>query len=166
MAKVLLVIAPENFREEEYFEPKSILENAGMEVVTASLKSGEIYGVNGKKAIADKVVSEINPSDFAAIIFVGGPGMAEITDNAQLISLAKKFYQTDKIVAAICVAPEILANAGILNGISATSWQGSRQKLLAQGVTVVSKPVVWSGKIITAQGPASAREFGETIVTA
>jgi protease I len=166
MPRAVFVIAPSDFRDEEYFEPKEILEEGGIETKTASFKKGEIIGVGGGRAIAEIEVSQIKSDEFDAIIFVGGPGMMQLTDNDDLISLAKDFYSKGKIVSAICVAPEILANAGILKGISATAWQGSLQKLLEKGAQVVDKSVCWSGKIITAQGPHAAREFGETLFKA
>ncbi|MCD6422169.1 DJ-1/PfpI family protein [bacterium] len=166
MPKVLFVIAPENFRDEEYFEPKEVLEEGGFAVETASLKTGEIVGAGGETVEATLLVKEVNPQEYEAVVFVGGPGMVELVDNPEFISLAKKFKEAGKIVGAICVAPAILANAGLLKGISATCWEGANETLLRGGANLVNKPVVWAGKIVTANGPASAREFGETLLRA
>jgi protease I len=96
-----------------------------------------------------------------AIIFIGGPGMIDLINNSIFVDLAKEFYNANKIVAGICVGVGVLANAGILKGISSTSWSGITQLLLRKGAIVVAKPVVWSDKIITAEGPQAVQEFEE-----
>ena len=161
-----MVIAPRDFRDEEYFEPKAILEKAGFDVITSSFKVGEVQGAGGKTTQADVLVSEVKPEEFQAVVFVGGPGMVDLVNNPDLIKLAKQFCEAQKIVSAICVAPSILANAGILKGLSATGWSGITQNLLQKGANVINKPVVWSGKVITAEGPMASQEFGETLVKA
>jgi len=77
-----------------------------------------------------------------------------------------KCTNAGKIVAAICIAPEILAEAGLLSGKKATAWSGSLEKLRAKGAKVENAPVVSSGRIITGNGPGAARAFGRAIAEA
>jgi len=166
MSKILAIIAPNEFRDEEYFIPKQILEQAGFSVESASLELGEIFGAGGRSVQIKLLVSDINPTDYEAVYFVGGPGMIDLVSNQKLINLAKEFFKSGKITAAICSAVGILANAQILRNISATSWSGMRTVLLQNGANVIPKPVVWSGKIITAEGPGAASEFAQNIIKA
>jgi len=67
------------------------------------------------------------------------------------------------VLAAICLAPAILAKAGILKGKKATVWEGARNKVVAGGAAYREGPVVIDGKIITANGPSAAAQFGKSI---
>lgn len=164
MKKFLLVIAP-NFRDEEYFQPKQILEQGGMEVVTTSWQKGEIGGAGGGKTTAELAVKEVKVEDFVGIAFIGGPGMVNNIGDQALLELAKNFADSGKITAAICVAPAILAKAGVLSGKKATAWSGVAEILKSQGANYTGDKVTVDGKIVTADGPASAEEFGKTIMS-
>lgn len=164
--KVLMVIAPKDFRDAEYVEPREAIEASGAEVKTASIQGGVAVGAEGTKVQIDLTVSQANVEDYDAVAFIGGPGMVEIISDDSLQVLAKKFYDAGKLTAAICVAPAILAKAGILNGRQATAWSGAKGDLEAGGASYTGGAVAVDGKIITASGPAAAREFGEKIVEA
>ncbi len=164
--KVLLVAAPEKFRDEELAQPRQILTRAGAQVSIASLRTGSITGTGGLSVQAELTVDQITVDDYDAVVFVGGPGMIQYLDNTKLIDLAKKFHQANKLIAAICVAPVILANAGLLKGRTATVWEGKRAVLETKGADYVDEPVVVADKVITANGPVAAQEFGQAIVKA
>lgn len=163
--KLLFVIAPKDFRDEEFTEPTDILRQAGVEITVASLKKGICRGVAGTEVESSLTVKEARPDSFDGVVFVGGLGMADLVDDPSLKKLTQGFFQKKKLVAAICVAPVILAKAGILKGVSATSWQGSTQELQNSGADFSPKSVVVAGRIITANGPQVAGDFGRAIVT-
>lgn len=162
--KILMVIAPIDFRDAEYNEPLKVFLANGAEVKTASIQSGTSIGAEGTKVNIDLTVSQVAVEDFDVVVFIGGPGMAQITDDESLQILARKFYQPGKLTAAICVAPAILAKAGILKGKNATAWLGAQNDLENGGATFLQQSVVVDGKIITADGPTSATQFGEKII--
>lgn len=162
--KILIVVAPVDFRDAEYFEPKKVFEAAGFEVKTASIQSGTARGADGGEAGIDLTVSEADPANFDAVVFIGGPGMKEIVGDESLQVLALKFKNAGKLVTAICVAPAILARAGVLTGLEATSFPDVKGDLEQNGAAYVDRPVVTSGRIITANGPSASNEFGEAIV--
>ncbi|MCD6194621.1 DJ-1/PfpI family protein [bacterium] len=166
MSKILFVIPPEDFRDEEYFIPQRVFTEQGFTTDTASLSKGLIRGAGGKKTEARFLVSEVNPSEYEAVVFVGGPGMVDLVAEKELVSFAQKFFQAQKVVAGICAACAVLANAGLLKGLSATCWDGVRDVLVKRGANLTPKPVVWSGRVITANGPLAAKEFAETVVKA
>ena len=152
MAKVLFVIAKKDFRDIEYFAPKAIMENAGHSVETASNgKVGEsAFGADGGEVKIDINIADTDAGDFNAVVFVGGPGTLENLDNEQSYNLAKETVAKNKILAAICIAPVILAKAGVLKGKKSTVWGSDID-------------VIQDGNIITANGPKAAEKFGEMI---
>ena len=169
--KIVMVIAFKNFRDEEYYTPKKIFEKAGIEVKTASSQKGQAFGVDGGVAEIDYLVSEVNPADFDAVVFVGGPGCLQCLDNDNSYRLVEETVSQDRILGSICISPVILAKAGALKGRQATVWSSPLNRnpvkiLQEYGAIYKKEPVVIDGKIITGNGPAAAKEFGETIVKA
>lgn len=161
---ILMVIAPIDFRDVEYFTPKKIFEGAGLTVTTASIQSGVARGTDGGEAKIDLTVSQVDPANFAAVVFVGGPGMAQIIDDESLQVLAFKFSAANKLTAAISVAPAVLANAGLLAGKEAASHLDVKYILEEKGARFSDQPVAVSNEIITANGPDASAEFGRRIV--
>lgn len=164
--KVLMVVAPKDFRDDEYLEPRQVLERGGVEIKVASIVSGQAKGAAGTIAPIDLTVGEASANDFDAVLFVGGPGMVNLVSDQRLTKLAKAFYQAGKLTTAICVAPAILAKAGILKGKKATSWSGAKNDLIGGGAIYTDESVTVDGQIITASGPAAAKEFGEKVIKA
>lgn len=164
MKKIVFVVAPQNFRDEEYIEPKKILEDAGFHVVTASTVVGEIYGKIKIKANSDILVKNINPDDYDAIFFIGGPGASIYFNDGFVHNLIKLFLNAGKIVSAICIAPTILANAGILKGKNATVFSDGAEALIKGGANYTAKNVEIDGNILTGDGPQSAKEFAQTLI--
>lgn len=162
--KVLMVIAPDKFRDEELFEPRKALEEAGHQVVLASTRTEEATGMLGGKATPTTTIAESRAEDYDAVVFIGGSGTKVLLDDKDAHALAKSATQAGKLVAAICMAPEILANAGLLEGKKATSWGGGHDNLKAKGAEVVAEPVVEAGQIITGSGPQAATAFGQALV--
>ena len=167
--KILMVVAFKDFRDEEYFVPKEILEKNGFTVETTSSQIGLAVGVEGGEVEIKKTAKEIETKDYEGVIFIGGPGMTKELDNLNFQKLAQDFYQENKLVSAICIAPALLAKAKILENKRATIWSSpldkSAIKILKENNAIyVDQPVVLDGKIITANGPLAAQEFGQAIV--
>jgi protease I len=160
---VLMVIAPDRFRDEEYFVVRQILESAGHKITVASSSGNESRSMFGKIVKPDKNFMDIDARDYDAIVFVGGSGTTVYFKSSQVQNLARDFYKEGKIVAAICIAPSILANAGILSGKRATAAPSERGNINAVGQYTGSLLEV-DGKIVTANGPEASRVFGEKLV--
>lgn len=163
MKKVVIIIAAQNFRDEECLEPKAVLEKAGVKVTIASRGVSQARGMLGATVAVDMDYSKINVNDFGAVVFVGGSGASVYFADAKALKLAKDFYAAGKPVAAICIAPSVLANAGILAGKNATSYPSEQRNLEAKGARYTGADVTVDGKIITASGPKAAKKFGEAI---
>ncbi len=166
---IVIVIAFKNFRDEEYFVPRQILYVAGADVKTASTQKGLASGAEGGQAQVDLLINEINPADFDAVVFIGGPGALEYLDNENSYKLIKDTVSAGKLLAGICMAPTILAKAGAVEGIKATVYAAPMDKsavkiLEENGAIYEEKSVVADGKIVTASGPEAAEEFGMKVV--
>ena len=167
--KIAMIIAFIDFRDEEYFIPKTVLESEGANIVTASSKKGQAIGAYGGVVDVDVTLDDLKVSDFDAIIFVGGSGAAKYIDDEKAHKITQEAVNENKILGAICIAPAILAKAGVLNNKKATVWSNNLDKsaikiLKEEGVNYQDEPVVVDDKIITANGPLAARKFGEKIV--
>ena len=162
--QVLMVIAAADFRDEEYFEPYNLLRRCGAAVTVASSIKGAAVSVFGKTVTTDRQIAECQAGDFDAVVFIGGPGAAAFFTNATAHGLARAAVDQGKVLAAICIAPVTLANAGVLKGKQATCFPSLQKQLAMQGARVVQSDVVQDGKILTASGPQAAREFAEALV--
>ncbi len=164
--RVVMIIAPENFRDEELLQPKRILTERGAEVKVACVSLGTAKGMLGAEVKPDMLISEVKPEDWDAIILVGGTGASRYWEDSSIHSMLNEAVKQNKIVGAICIAPVTLANAGILSGKKATVYQSEIQKLKDKGAECTGKDVEKDGNIITASGPKAAREFGNSIAEA
>ncbi|MBU2579182.1 DJ-1/PfpI family protein [Patescibacteria group bacterium] len=167
--KIAMVIAFQDFQDEECFIPRSIFLEQGAMVKIVSDEKGEAVGVFGGAINVDLVFDELNVSDFDAIIFVGGGGAAKYIENDKCHCVARSAISENKILGAICIAPAILARAGVLKNKKATAWSSSMDKSIVkilknEGAIYQDDAVVVDEKIITANGPQSARQFAQAIV--
>lgn len=167
MKKILFILAAKDFRDVEYFVPSEILKNAGHEIFIASdLKAGgTAVGADGGEVKTAYDIAEIHPRNFDLLVFVGGPGALKHLDNEISYNLARETTKTGKLLAAICIAPVILAKSGVLKNKKATVWHKPLEKksikiLEENGAVFSNRSVVSDNGIITANSPQSAEEFG------
>lgn len=161
--KALMIIAFQGFRDEEYAEPKQVLEQAGIQVATASTQLGTATGKFGLKVNVDITLDQVKVADYNAILFIGGPGSFGLYDNSTCHKIAQDAVKENKILGAICAAPGILARACVLKGKKATMFEDTG--VLAEGgATYTGSGVEVDGKIVTATGPETAREWGKRIL--
>jgi len=164
--KAVLIVASKNFRDEELFDTKRALENAGIQTIIASSKTGAVTGMLGGSAEATIGVEEIIVDNYDAIIFIGGSGAKEYFNNKTALQIARQAAEKKKVLAAICIAPSVLANAGVLEGKKATSFSSEAGNLRRAKAVYTGSGVERDGLIITGSGPAAATKFGQTIVNA
>lgn len=165
MKHALFIVAPENFRDEELFVPREILEKNGITTTVASREAGICHGKLGGEVEAAIGLNQINVEDFDAIIFVGGNGAQIFWDNPAALLIAQKAIKNDKILAAICAAPTILALAKVLRNKKAAVFPDKNyEKILTDhGAELSLNAIEIDGKIITANGPTAAAEFANAI---
>jgi len=161
---ILMVLAPVGFQDLEYGQPREEFEKAGFNIKIASLQNGIAQGAFGAQVKIDLLATEVNTDDFDAVVFVGGGGMIELVDREELKKLARDFAQNNKLTAAICIAPMILANAGLLHGRQGTVHVSAKDDFINKGANYTGEDVTINNNIITASGPPAAKEFGQKII--
>ncbi len=169
--KALFVIAQHDFQDYEYSEPRKVLEAAGHEIHVASTSVGGCVGAFGDKVNSDITIADAvsRLAEWDAVIFIGGAGVGSLFGDNNALQLAKNAFKAKnvKALAAICWAPVLLARAGVIDGFKVTGWddgEGTQlRQLKAAGATLLPQHVVEDGKIITADGPPAAKDFGKAI---
>lgn len=162
--RAALIIPSMNFRDDELFTTKRMLDAAQIETVIASTKLGTLRGALGGMAETRVLVDQLNVDDYDAIIFISGP--AEYVGNPVAINVIREAVRKDKVLGAIGVAPTILASADVLTGIRATAFLSERDRLVQAGALYTGLPVERERLIITATGATAARPFGRMIAEA
>jgi protease I len=163
MATVLMIIPPERFRDEELFQTREELEKAGHSIVIASTRKGICPGSRGGQAEAEITLDEVIIGEYEAVIFVGGGGSKLLFNNPLAQTIAREIYNQGKVVAAICLAPVILANAGLLFTKKATVAGTEAKTLENQGAIYTGPGITVDGNIVTANAPKASRGFGKKI---
>jgi protease I len=161
---ILYFLPARYFNEEEFFITKNLLEKNNFKSFTASDTWDMCEGATGKKFKPDLRLENINNNNFAGFVLIGGYGALDYLNNSKLHKILNDFNRSSKIVAAICIAPVILAAAGLLNGKSATCFPEVKQDLMKPDIDYKDLPVVVAKNIITANGPKASFEFAESIL--
>jgi len=164
---VILVVASKGYQPVEYQETKKVLEAGGVDVITASDRPGMAIASNNTTTQATLDLNNIIPDRYDGLFFIGGPGAMDHLDDEISYKLIKKAADAGILYGAICIAPRILAKTGVLQGKHATGWDGDNKlDSVFDECGVLKKPldVVVDGNIVTATGPAAAKDFGQAIL--
>ncbi len=162
MIPQVLVPLAHGFEEIEATCPIDLLRRAEVEVVTASCESQlEVCGRSGIVLRADQFLTDTNTKLFDLLILPGGPAVFELRKDQSFISLIREFADLQKPIGAICAAPLLLMDAGLLNHCAYTG-HGSVIDELPDMIS--DQAVVTADKIITSRGAGTAVEFGLSLV--
>lgn len=158
MKKVGVFLA-EGFEEIEGLTVVDILRRAGLEVVTISnMGKKEITGSHMISVLADALYEEVDFSELDGVVLPGGmPGTTNLGSHDGVITVVQSFAKEGKLVAAICAAPSVLGQAGVLQGKKAVCYPGVEDKL--EGAEVGYEDVAESGNVITSRGMGTAIPF-------
>jgi protease I len=164
-----LIIATDRFEESELFGPKAILEGKGAHVTVASLDMKPIQATvrddPGRTIQPNLTVFDVEPDDYDALILPGGVGNPDrLRTEARVIEIIRAFDASEKPIAAICHGPWLLVEADVLRGRTATSWPSIRTDLRNAGATIVDKPAVTSGHIVTSRSPEDVPAFTDAVM--
>jgi protease I len=158
-----MVIPPERFRDVELSDTRSVLEAGGHDVVVASTLVGECPGSRGGHVRAGAALEAQRAADYDAIVFVGGSGSKLLGHDEDALRLAREAADGGKVLGAICLAPVILGNAGVLRGREATVAGAEARTIEACGASYTGPGVTVDGNIVTANGPKSSTLFGQRL---
>ena len=159
MPRVLCLLA-DGFEELEAVAPVDLLRRAGVEVVMAAMDGPEVTGRNGIRVVADALYEDVDDGMFDLLLLPGGPSVARMRADGRAAECARRFVESGRPVAAICAAPLVLADAGLLEGRRFTAFPGVRAELGGGG----DERVVEDGLILTSRSAGTAMDFALAVV--
>jgi protease I len=164
--KVVMIIPPIDFRDEELFVPKELFEDNGIFVHVASTVDTQrtCIGMLKGTIVPDLKIADIRVENYDAFVYIGGDGATFLWYDTFATKIAADAIGLNKIVAAISNAPVILANANILLYKRVTVHKNEEGKMLVKGAYCTGARVEFDGNIITANGPESAEQFARSII--
>lgn len=157
--KQVAVFLAEGLEEIEGLTVVDVLRRAGVEVTTISIsEKKEVTGSHNITILSDALFSEADWSGLDGVILPGGmPGTTNLMEHEGVRKVIQKFADQKKLVAAICAAPSVLGQAGLLQGRRATCYPGFEEQLT--GAQCCEEQVVRDGNIITSRGMGTAIPF-------
>ena len=157
-----LVIIVEGFEELEAVGPIDCLRRAGVDVtIAAAGKDLQATGRNGITLRADACLDDLEDIEYALVVLPGGPGHTRLRSDPRVIERVRKQAAAGRWVAAICAAPTILHEAGILAGRKYTAHHTIADELPD---IITDRAVVTDGCVVTSRGAGTAVEFGLELV--
>ncbi len=161
MVRVLIPLAA-GCEELEAVTVIDILRRGGIEVTSAGLgaRGTPVRASRGTVLVPDTDLDDALKQDYDMVVLPGGlPGANHLNDDPRIRELLQRMARQEKYIAAICAAPKVLADAGLLKGRRATSYPGSLNARQLDGVNYQESPVVQDGTLITSRGPGTALDF-------
>jgi 4-methyl-5(b-hydroxyethyl)-thiazole monophosphate biosynthesis len=152
--------------ESEAVTITEVLRRAGIEVLTAGVTGMTITGARGMKLCADVPLSDVPDGRHDMLVLPGGlPGMENLAASERVCELVKSAMENDAPLGAICAAPSILAEMGLLKGRTVTCYPSLAEKVKSRGAYVIDRTWVREGNLLTGQGPAASMAFGVALVS-
>jgi protease I len=166
--RILMVVAPENFRDIEYIVPAAFFTQNNLEVITTS-SSKQSIGRFGYQVAHSFLLNEVDGDSYDALFIVGGNGSLQFLSNEKLKKLSTEFVSKQKPIAAICAAPQLLLHWGLLSEKKCTGFNdvSNTFKNLAiekNAVPLVDELVVVADRIVTGNGPAASDAIAKTFI--
>lgn len=164
MARVLVPLAP-GCEELEAVTIIDLLRRAGIDVTAAGLAAGPVTASRGVVLMPDCELDAVVDDDFDMIVLPGGlPGADHLDEDPRIHALLQRMAEQGRYTAAICAAPKVLLNAGLLDGRKATAYPGVIDGRLSANSQLLRDAVVRDGKVVTSRGPGTAMDFALTLI--
>lgn len=162
--KRIAIIATDGFEQSELLEPLRQFNDAGAKVHVVSLKPGEIRGWDhtdwGKSVPVDKTIDDVRPDDYDAIMIPGGQINPDLLRaQPKVVDFVRAFHDTGKPMGAICHAPWVLIEAGVVKGRRMTSYHSLRTDLKNAGADVQDMEAVVDAGIVSSRNPDDIPAF-------
>ncbi len=167
--KKAAILATNGFEESELFEPKKALENSGAEVTVISPERGNIkawrHGNWSKEIGVDITIDNASVNDYDCLILPGGViNPDKLRRNSKAVDFARRFFENNRLVAAICHGPQLLIDAEVVSGRTMTSFHAIRKDLENAGANWIDSEVVVDDKLITSRNPGDLEAFNRRII--
>jgi protease I len=169
--RCVAVLATDGVEQVELTEPVQALRAAGAAVFVVAPKAGSIQAFQhldkGQEIRVDRELASASPLDFDALVLPGGVANPDqLRTNEKAVQFVRDFVEADKPVGAICHAPWLLVEAGLVKGRTLTSWPSLKTDIRNAGGDWVDKAVVVDQKLITSRKPDDLPQFCERLVSA
>jgi protease I len=161
--KKVVVVVGKGFQDQEGTVPIDFLRDEGAYVVTVGTESGDTEGIHGAVIPVQKSFGEVNPADFDAMVIPGGKSPAYLREFKEAVDFVKDFAATGKPMAVICHGPQLLAAAGLADGLTMTGYPGIKEEMEEAGANFIDREVVVDRNIITSRLPADLPAFNAKI---
>jgi protease I len=167
--KKVAILAADGFEEVELTKPRKALDEAGAKTSVISIKSGKIQGMNhadkGAMVAVDQTLAEAKPQDFDALMIPGGLMNPDaLRSSKEALEFVRHFFREGKPVAAICHAPWVLIDAGVVRGRTLTSWPAIKTDVRNAGGNWVDQKVVVDNGLVTSRKPDDIPAFNEKMI--
>jgi protease I len=167
--KTVAILATDGVELVELNEPMKALKDAGAVVEIVSLKAGPFQGFDhltpGEKVTADKAVAGVDASAYSALLLPGGVANPDqLRADKDAVKFVRAFFDAGKPVAAICHAPWLLIEAGVVEGRTLTAFPSIRTDLRNAGADVVDEAVVVDQGLVTSRRPDDIPAFNEKMI--
>ena len=167
--KKVAIIAADMVERVELEEPRKALEAAGATTELLSIEPGEIDAFDhfdkAKKIKVDRLVEEADVSEYDALMIPGGVGNPDqLRGDENVVSFVRDFFDSGKPVAAICHAPWVLVESGVVRDRTLTSWPTLQTDIRNAGGKWVDKEVVADGNLVTSRKPDDIPAFNEKMI--
>ena len=161
---MIYVHLAEGFEEIEALTAVDVLRRASIDVQTVSVTGNRVVtGTHGVPVTADILYEDAEYEDCEMIVLPGGmPGTTNLKEHAGVRKVVKEHTQAGKYVGAICAAPTVLADLGLLKGKKITCYPTVEQEI--QGAVLLRTPVAVDGNIVTGRGAGTAVEFALKLI--
>jgi protease I len=163
------ILAADMFERVELEQPRDALQDAGAEIEIVSLQPGEIQGFDhfepADKVKVDRAVEEVSADDYDALMIPGGVGNPDqLRGDENAVAFVRSFFEQGKPVAAICHAPWVLVEAGVVRDRKLTSWPTLQTDIRNAGGTWVDEEVVVDSGLVTSRKPDDIPAFSEKMI--
>jgi protease I len=167
--KKIAILATHGFEQSELEVPRDRLKEAGAIVHVVSPEKGEIKGWDmkdwGRPVPVDRALDEVSADDYDAIVLPGGqinPDLLRVNEKA--LKFIRAFWDQEKVVAAVCHAPWLLIETGIIRGKRATSYHSIKTDVKNAGAQWEDSQVVTDQGLITSRNPGDLEAFSAKII--
>ncbi|MDH4275859.1 MAG: DJ-1/PfpI family protein [Gammaproteobacteria bacterium] len=165
MTKKILIPLAQGCEELEAVTLIDLFRRAGFEVITAGLDERVVHCARGTVIIPDTSLDQVLQTTFDMVVLPGGqPGTNHLDADTRIHDIVQRHARQAKYVCAICAAPKVLANAGLLAGKRATAFPGTLETLQVKGMQLEAAAVVQDGLIVTSRGPGTAMDFALALI--
>lgn len=164
--KSVAILLEEIYEDPEFWYPYYRFLEAGAKVTVIAPEIKEYKSKYGYPATADLAAKDAKAADYDAVIIPGGYSPDHMRRSKELVGFLKEAYELDKVIAAICHGPWMLASVGATRGKKLTAFFSIKDDLVNAGAEYVDAEVVRDGKIITSRTPKDLPAFCRKIIAA